>query len=213
MRQSKPPISTVVHSLGNDEDAGERKEFASHDTTIIIIITVNTPIQSAVAVASLCLTRNGAGGGNRLTLVLLTSAFLSPRLDARSFYHSPPILNRAAAAPLFCPFCLFIPLILLLLFCPSVGPSATFLSGFTGELLLLLVRSLRCIALLTQFPRPPPPPAMALRPSLRPSVRSVPPSVRRPQLSTAIRAPPRRHRNALLYTVRLRFLPDRPRGA
>ena len=53
---------------------GERKEFASHDT---IIITVNTPIQSVVAVASLFLTRNG-GGGNRLTLVLLTSASISP---------------------------------------------------------------------------------------------------------------------------------------
>ena len=173
---------------------GERKEFASHDTTIII--TVNTPIQSVVAVASLFLTRNGGGrGGNRLTLVLLTSASISP-----------------ADWPLACPLVLSLSsnseysgggggasfLSLLSLYSPhspspflsvpsvpsSVRPSATFLSGFTGELLLLLARpparSLRCIALLTQFPLPPPPPAMALRPSVPPSAPSLCPSVRRP---------------------------------
>ena len=203
---------------------GERKEFASHDTTIII--TVNTPIRSVVAVASLFLTRNSGGGGNRLTLVLLTSASISPAdwplarplvlsLSSDSEYSGVGGASFLSLLSLYSPHSpspfLSVPSVP-----SSVRPSATFLSGFTGELLLLLARPpARSAALHSSLNFP----CRRLPwPYVRPSVRPLPPSVRlsvgRPQLSTAIRAPPRRrHRNALLYTVRLRFLPDRTRGA
>ena len=164
---------------------GERKEFASHDTTIII--TVNTPIRSVVAVASLFLTRNSGGsGGNRLTLVLLTSASISPAdwplarplvlslssdseysvgasfLSLLSLYspHSPSPFLSVPSVP------------------SSVRPSATFLSGFTGELLLLLARPpARSAALHSSLNFP-----CRRRlpwPYVRPSVRSLRPSADR----------------------------------
>ena len=81
-------------------------------------------------------------------------------------------------------FCLFI---------PPHPPSATFLSGFTAELLLLLLARSAALHSSLNFPA-----AIALRPSDRPSVR--------PTADRSFRQPfGRRYRTALLYRVRPRF--------
>ena len=166
---------------------GERKEFASHDTTIII--TVNTPIRSVVAVASLFLTRNSGGsGGNRLTLVLLTSASISPAdwplarplvlsLSSDSEYSGGGGASFLSLLSLYSPHSpspfLSVPSVP-----SSVRPSATFLSGFTGELLLLLARPpARSAALHSSLNFP----CRRLPwPYVRPSAPSLCPSLRRP---------------------------------
>ena len=127
-------------------------------------ITVNTPIQSS-------LTRSG----DRL--------FLDPVSFSRSNSLSHSLLNLNIA-PLFS-VSLF-PLILR-------RPSATFLSGFTAELLLLLLARSAALHSSLNFPA-----AIALRPFVRPSVR--------PTADRSFRQPfGRRYRTALLYRVRPRF--------
>ena len=89
---------------------------------------------------------------------------------SNSLSHSLLILNVQSVSVLL--------LLLLLLFILLVRPSDRRLHFYRASLTNCFCSSLRCIALLTQFP-------CHSRSFARPSA-----SVRRPQLSTAIRAPP-----------------------
>ena len=127
------------------------------------------PSLSTLPFSRLFLTRSEGGSGDRLFLPFIS---LSVSLSlSNSLSHSLLILNVQSVSVLLL-------LLLLLLFILLVRPSDRRLHFYRASLTNCFCSSLRCIALLTQFP-------CHSRSFARPSA-----SVRRPQLSTAIRAPP-----------------------